>query len=248
MSNMYDALERARREAIVVEPSLGSGAAFENRNGPTREAEAPDMEHEMIALYHVITASLPDDEHRSVLLLGSRTNEGTSTIARELARTVSLRMEKNVLLVDLDRSRPDLHVYAHLKPDRSIDEVVRTGCSVDQAMCQVEDSSLYVMPLFPRTTVTPRMLEYVRRSAFWEPLKERFDLIIVDSPPVTRFPDGPGIVSRVDGVVLVVEAEKTRWEVALNTKEKILQGGGKILGIVFNKRRFYIPGWIYRRT
>jgi Mrp family chromosome partitioning ATPase len=92
------------------------------------------------------------------------------------------------------------------------------------------------------------MLEFARGAGFWEPLRERFDLIIVDSPPATMFHDGPGIVSMVDGVVLVVEAEKTRWPVALSVKEKIEQSGGRILGVVFNKRKYYIPKWLYRRT
>ena len=55
-----------------------------------------------------------------------------------------------------------------------------------------------------------------------------------------------GLVSQVDGVILVVEAEKTRWQVALNVKEKILQHGGNLLGVVFNKRQFYIPNFIYK--
>ena len=55
------------------------------------------------------------------------------------------------------------------------------------------------------------------------------------------------MVSMVDGVVLVVEAEKTRWPVALNVKEKTEQGGGRVLGVVFNKRKYYIPEWLYRR-
>ena len=116
-----------------------------------------------------------------------------------------------------------------------------------QALCQVEESSLYVMPLFQEVVVTPRTLEFARGSRFWEPLRERFDLIIVDSPPATLFPDGLGMVSKVDGVVLVVEAEKTRWPAALSVKERIKQSGGKVLGIAFNKRQYYIPGWLYRR-
>jgi Mrp family chromosome partitioning ATPase len=51
----------------------------------------------------------------------------------------------------------------------------------------------------------------------------------------------------VDGVIFVVEAEKTRWPVALAAKEKIVSHGGNILGMVFNKRRFYIPEFVYRK-
>jgi len=212
-----------------------------------RNGHAPDMEDEMITLYQTITSALPDTEHRSVLFVGSRSNEGTSTISRKLASTVSLRLEKNVLLIDLDRSRPDLHIYPNLKQEKTVDEIAKGDGEIGQALCQVEESSLYVMPLFEEVVVTPRTLEFARDERFWEPLRERFDLIIVDSPPVTMFPDGLRMVSKADGVVLVVEAEKTRWPAALSVKERIKQSGGKVLGIAFNKRQYYIPGWLYRR-
>jgi len=211
------------------------------------DGQVSDMEDEMITLYQTVTAFLPDIEHRSVLFVGSRSNEGTSTIARKLATTVSLRLEKTVLLIDLDRSRPDLHVYENLKQEKNIAEIAQGNGEIEQALCRVEESCLYVMPVFQETVVTPRTLEFARGRRFWEPLRERFDLIIVDSPPATMFPDGPGIVSMVDGVVLVVEAEKTRWPVAVNVKERIKQNGGRVLGFVFNKRKYYIPGWLYRR-
>lgn len=248
MSKIYDALTYAQKEGAAQ-----AGAEFL----PPPSVSLPvnvqpggdeiDMEEEMISLYQTITSSLPDIDHPSVLFIGSRSNEGTSTVARQLAKAVSLRMEKTVLLMDLDRSRPDLHVYAGLKPQKTVDEVVKTGDSLEKAVYQVEESSLFVMPLFQRTVVTPRTLDSVKGGGFWGPLKERFDLIIVDSPPATMFPDGPGIVSQVDGVILVVEAERTRWQVALSVKEKIVKSGGTFLGIVFNKRKYYIPRWLYKR-
>jgi len=247
MSNIYDALEHARRQIHRVEPDMDGPSLVEGPRLPVTEGEGPDLEDEMITLYQTITAALPGVEHRSILFAGSRSHEGTSTIARELARTVSLRVEKAVLLIDVDRSRPNLHIYPNLKQERHIDDICKGQGEIHEALCQVEESSLYVMPLFQGATVTPRTLEFARGGRFWEPLRERFDLIIVDSPPATRFSEGPGMVSMVDGVVLVVEAEKTPWRVALSVKERIESHGGKILGIVFNKRKYYIPNWLYKR-
>ena len=51
----------------------------------------------------------------------------------------------------------------------------------------------------------------------------------------------------MDGVVLVLEAEKTRWQVADKARESIENHGGKVLGVVLNKRRYYIPDFIYSR-
>jgi Mrp family chromosome partitioning ATPase len=83
-------------------------------------------------------------------------------------------------------------------------------------------------------------------DAFWENLREKFDLILIDSPSFESSPDGIAISRRVDGVVLVLEAERTRWPVAERLKERILLNGGNILGIAFNKRRYYIPDFVYR--
>lgn len=254
MSKIYDALENAQKEGaagrIPVEspPPPSISLPVDRQRG---NAEI-DMSQEMIALYQMITASLPDIDHRSVLIVGSRSNEGASTIARELAKAASLRLEKNVLLIDLDRSRPEQHIYTRFKTENTTGEqssesvVAASQDSTENDLHQVEESSLFVMPLFQKTMVTARTLESAKSVTFWEPLKKRFDLIIVDSPPVMLFPDGPAIVSKVDGVILVVEAEKTKWQVALSVKEKIIKSGGNIIGTVFNKRKYYIPDFIYK--
>jgi Mrp family chromosome partitioning ATPase len=252
MSQFFDALENAKRKvhlvdpSSVVEPPPGPDIHLESPEQLVSTDPGPNMENEMITLYQGITASLPHMEHRSVLFVGSRSNEGTSTIARQLARTVSLKIGKNVLLVDLDRSRPDLHVYTNLKPEANIAESDKTGDPMED-LCRMEESSLYVMPLFQKGTKSPRTIESARERGFWEPLKDRFDLIIVDTPPAMMFPDSLGIVSQVDGVILVVRAEQTRWPVALDVKEKIVSHGGNLLGMVFNDRHYYIPQWLYKR-
>jgi Mrp family chromosome partitioning ATPase len=78
-------------------------------------------------------------------------------------------------------------------------------------------------------------------------LKQKYDLILIDSAPVAIAHDGVDLSRIVDGVVLVLEAEKTRGPAVKSVKDRIVNNGGKILGIVFNKRRYYIPGWMYKR-
>ena len=110
MSKIFEAIENARRgETVSDEPLSPPSVSLPVSRQPGRVDV--DMEPEMISLYQTITAALPNINHRSVLFVGSRSNEGTSTVARELAKAASLRMEKNVLLIDLDRSRPEHHIY-----------------------------------------------------------------------------------------------------------------------------------------
>ncbi len=75
-------------------------------------------------------------------------------------------------------------------------------------------------------------------------LRQQFDLVLVDSPPVTVSAEGLVIARHVDGVVLVVEADNTRWSVAKQVKARIIEAEGNILGVLFNKQKSYIPTWI----
>jgi protein-tyrosine kinase len=253
LSKIYDALEQARKEkeAEIILPNRPEPMSDLPVQPLTFNSAKPDVEvdieAEMVTLYQTITASLPDIEQRVVLFIGSRSNEGTSTVSKQLAKVCSLRMGKSVLLIDLDRSRPHLNVFKNAKPECSLEEVVNSGEPLEKALCQVEESGLYVMPLFQQCMISPRTLDAAKSKDFWESLRDKFDLIIIDAPPATLFSDGLAMAGIVDGVVLVVEAENTRWQVALNVKEKIQKHGGNILGIVFNKREYYIPEFIYKR-
>ena len=71
-----------------------------------------------------------------------------------------------------------------------------------------------------------------------EKLKADFDLVLIDSAPLSISPDGLAIASKVDGVVLVVEAEKSRWQTVRRLRDSISRVGGNILGLVLNKDAF----------
>lgn len=78
-------------------------------------------------------------------------------------------------------------------------------------------------------------------------MRDRFDLIVLDAPPLPSFPEMRVTVAAVDGILLVVEAERTTRAVAARTLEAIEEAGGHILGIVLNKCRHVIPSAVYDR-
>jgi Mrp family chromosome partitioning ATPase len=79
-----------------------------------------------------------------------------------------------------------------------------------------------------------------------EQLRGQYAVIIVDCPPILIDGSWAAVLRAVDGVILVVEAEKTRSAVLRSTIKMIGEVGGHILGIVFNRRRQYIPRFLYR--
>jgi len=74
-----------------------------------------------------------------------------------------------------------------------------------------------------------------------------YDWIVVDGPPVLESPDAASLGAVVDGVVLVVQAGRTKRPVLTRSVDLLRRSGGKVLGMVLNRRRLEIPEFIYRR-
>ena len=78
-------------------------------------------------------------------------------------------------------------------------------------------------------------------------LRVSFDNILIDCGPLHESADAAVLASNVDGVVIVVEAGRSRRDQIVNAQRTIEQAGGKFLGFVMNKRRYPVPEWLYRR-
>ena len=241
MSKIYEALQHAYRQRKGEEklPELLI------EMDPGLKPLGHEIDEQMLTLYKSIETLLPHVKQKTLQFIGSRPEEGTSTIVREFARITATQIRKSVLLLDGDRHQPtQRQFFAIQREDGWIDALIKAKC-VDDAIYQIGKSKLYVSPSCNSSTFTPEIFDSPRFESFWRDLRDRFDLILIDSPPLSVSPDGLAIASRVDGVILVLEADKTRWQTAKNVKDSITRVGGKILGIVLNKRRYYIPQSIY---
>jgi protein-tyrosine kinase len=263
VTKIYEALEHARREKHPMREPVEKAVEKPGERSVERLPEPhpvatkvasvapslrePNLEREMTALYQSIESLLPSVSHKVIQLISSRPREGTSTIIRELARAITAVMGRSVLLLDIDRRHPHSGALCDIAPSLKLDDVLEGKASIEETICQIDGTILYVSSLFQHSVLTPQKLESESIDHLWDQLRQRFDYVLIDSPPITISSDGLAIVRKVDGVIFVIEAEKTRWPVALAAKEKIVSHGGNILGMVFNKRRYYIPDFVYRK-
>ncbi len=238
MSKIYEALEIARRH--LKKPS--STPAPE-----TPSAFQLDMEHEMMGIYQAIYSAGAENKELIIQLIGSNPGEGTSTISRELAKALSSKLFMNVLLIDADSANPSQQQHFDVVMNDNLQNVVERGLPVAKACCQVPDSTLWLCFMSEDPSSISKLCQNDDLDRVWKEIRETYSTIIIDSPPGNTSPVGFDLCRKADMVVFVIEAEKTRWPVANHIKEKIVNNGGNILGIVFNKRKFYIPGWLYRR-
>jgi Mrp family chromosome partitioning ATPase len=246
MTKIYEALDNAQRGRKGLErPEVLSS------DGPIIPSFHPpiaslDMEEEMISLHHSIESVLLEPRKKIIQFIGSTEGEGTSTIVREFARVSALRFGETVLLMDADPYGPARSLFFNQKPGCGWNEVVQKGDPIDKALYQIENTSLFVTPVSRTSVPAYQTFDSPEMLTFLEEVRKRFDLVLIDSSPANTSPDGLGLSQKVDGIVLVVEAEKTRWPVVESVKERITKRGGKILGIVLNKRRYHILNFIYR--
>jgi protein-tyrosine kinase len=229
MAKIYEALENAQKGPKGPQkPEIPSSHPPILSLSPMLE-----MEEEMISLHQSIESILLEPKRRIIQFIGSSEGEGTSTIVREFARVSALKFREVVLLMEADHHRPDQHLLFNLKPDHGWEEVVQNDEPIDKALYQIGNTNLFIAPISQSSSPSYQTFDSPKMSAFLEKLRDRFDLILIDSSPANTSPDGLGLSQKVDGVVLVLEAEKTRWPVAQSVKERIMRSGGKVIGIVF---------------
>ncbi len=171
-----------------------------------------------------------------VVITSALAGEGKTATALNLALAIAQSKEHRALVIDGDLRRPNVASYLGL-PARANDRIgigeVLTGKAdaLDSIVC-LDDPELYVLPVGAVAANPTELLSSERLAEMIEELREYFDFIIVDSPPVMPFADARLLANIADAVILVVRAEMAAYE----TVEKSVDAlpAGRVLGVVLN--------------
>jgi Mrp family chromosome partitioning ATPase len=181
-----------------------------------------------------------------VHLTSAERGDGVSTIAREFAVAAAAIPFCRVLLLsclDLDDSRAG--AFGPPLPDLVSSYLLRGEGEV--ASIAVGNSIFHASALSP--SFEPRGGADCSRTVeeLYAGLRSAYDLLIVDCPPILHAPYFVRVAQETPEVLLVVEAEKTRIPAVIRAKDEIALAGGRLVGVVLNKRRVYLPGFLQRR-
>ncbi|HQQ67836.1 MAG TPA: polysaccharide biosynthesis tyrosine autokinase [Candidatus Cloacimonadota bacterium] len=189
-----------------------------------------------------------DNPARTILVTSSGESEGKSTVAANLA-IVQAQSGKNVIIIDADMRRPKVHVQFNKSNRRGLSDVVTGKLRIDDVVKtydQVENLSIITCGTIPPNP--SELLGSERMSQTLKDLEERFDLVIIDTPPMI-VSDAQILSGKVDGVIFVVIPGQTRAIAALRPIEELQRIGSHVLGIVANKipksRDYYYGGYNY---
>jgi capsular exopolysaccharide synthesis family protein len=145
-----------------------------------------------------------------------------------------------ILLIDANLHKPNLHNLFNVDVENGLAEILEHHLDWQQFIRPVDDSNLRLLTAGNTEMIPTELLgsEYFRGLV--QQWREQFRYIIFDSPPVLSHADALSLATICDGVVLVVRAGQTRWEIAQSAKRKLSAARANVLGVALNRRRFGI--------
>ena len=218
------------------------------RMAPSDSSYAELLPQRMSFLKSKLLRRYQSDNINTIMFTGASDKCGTSTTAVSLGTMLAKEAGYRVLLVDANIRNPSLHSVFNTQPYGGICDIIAdNNCSNVFDFKRVGPAELYFVPCGNTTLASKRHFDEPRFASFLKLAREKFDFVIMDTAPIGNYPDPQIICSKVDGVIMVITSGKTRRQVAQRVKKDIEDAGGNILGVVLNRRKFYIPEWIYKR-
>lgn len=172
--------------------------------------------------------------------------EGVTTVATNFAYTFAEASEHRLLLVDCNLSNPSLHNLLHEDRSPGLVECLTTESDIPWSIRHLTKG---LDVLFAGREVDDPWQMFGSRDfvQFLLEAKKYYSITVLDCPHVIGVGETIILTSKADATVLVIESEKTRYEVAQRAQKMITNSGGNILGVVLNKKQYHIPALLYNK-
>jgi capsular exopolysaccharide synthesis family protein len=189
---------------------------------------ATEQYRRLAAILHHAQA---DTGMRVVMLTSAISGEGKSLTTTNLALTLTRSYERRVLLIDADLRRPTLHTLFRLESPRGVNEYVQSRGAEPLELVPVAPR-LFLLPAGrPDSDPIGALTSETMRRIVTEG-RERFDWVLIDTPPIGLLPDAGLLGGIADGALLVVRAGHSPFDLIKRAVDTL--GRERILGVVFN--------------
>jgi capsular exopolysaccharide synthesis family protein len=180
--------------------------------------------------------SQADSNVKCLLITSPGPREGKTTTSVNLGTTLA-QMGFKTILIDTDLRRPALHRFFDLEKKKGLTNILFEGAQQENIHQPPDIENLYVMPSGILPPNPSELLGSQRMKALLDHLKQNFDFIILDSPPIIAVTDAQILAPEVDGVLLVVRAGASQLDAVKRAKTLIATAKAKLLGVVLNDVR-----------
>jgi capsular exopolysaccharide synthesis family protein len=191
------------------------------------------------ALTSILFSSRTGERPRVLVLTSASPGEGKTTVVSNLALALA-EINQKVLIIDADLRRPRIHeVFGLCNDGIGLSEQLLDPEHVDllgltSCLRKTQITGLHILPSGCARINAASLLHSERLGELIWTLRDRFDTILIDTPPVVNVPDARVIARHADGVVLVFRSAVTTRDAALMAKQRFCDDGISIMGTILN--------------
>jgi len=218
------------------------------RLGRVSELPGANQRGEFMRLLTKLRDLAGSDRNFVVAFSCSMGGEGTTTVAMQFAiGAAQSGADQRVLIVDGNLDSPDVAELLGADAGPGVHEVCNEGVPVRDAIHGTELENLDVLPAGRTEPGSAGYLNSLRFREVIQQCRQQYDLVVVDCPPLSSGHAATHLPEEDALTVLVLEASSTRREVIDGARHELRLMGAKVAGVVLNRRRFFVPSFVYRR-
>jgi Mrp family chromosome partitioning ATPase len=253
MSKNFELLQRAGKEREIVlvpdrqsapAPANGNGKAHRNGTGLNLDRLARE---ECLRLVHRIFLQQAGECPKLVVFAGVDHGNGCSRTCISAAEMLAGNTAGSVCIVDANLRSPSLPRFFGVTNHRGLTDAMFQGGPIRNFARQLQPENLWLLSCGSPLADSRGLFHSDRLKTLISGLREEFDHVLVDAPPLSQYADAITLGQLTDGVVLVVEANSTRRGAALNATQNLRAAQIQVLGAILNKRTYPIPESLYQK-
>lgn len=197
------------------------------------EAKSPVSEAYRTIRTNIKFSNIAGKELKTIMLTSAIPNEGKSTTISNLA-VVMAQAGHSVVVCDCDFRNPTQHKIFNLT-NKGLSNCVATGSNVMDIIQRTSIPNLYVLTSGPVAPNPSELLASQNMVDIFKELKQHFDYVLVDTPPIMPVTDAAVVSGKVDGTIMVIASGTVSPAIAVEAKTRLEQAGAHLLGVVLNK-------------
>jgi capsular exopolysaccharide synthesis family protein len=254
VSKIYDALRRAERgkkDSKSGKKKRGAKAVPDTKIHDLKLLSLDEnFRRSLVTLRNSIDSEMKQTASRIIMFTSAVQGEGKTTIAASLGRVLAIGETEKILLVDLAVTDPQLHELFGVTNEKGIVEYLAGKAELKDVVHSLDQGVLDLIPagLFKSGEMAQPLFNSERMAQFIDAVADEYDYVLIDAPAILEVPETAIIGSYVGGVVMVIHSGKTRREVVKRAIQMVEKLDGKLIGTILNKKKYYIPEFIYRRV
>jgi len=237
---VFDQMDESISEPSQVTNVLGIpllGAIPKSKgDSPSNLLEDPksDLAEAYIAVQTSLAFSSEQGTPPTIAVTSTRPGEGKSTTAYAIARALG-RTGKSVLLLDGDMRSPSIHHLIGIENGAGLSNFLAGEDHLNEMIHRPQGLGISILSAGPQPPSAAELLSGDRLPTLLSLLRQSFDQIVIDTPPVMGLADAPLLASHVQGIVFVVESNDTKIGQARQALQRLLAAHGHLVGAVLTK-------------